>query len=151
VHPESERLGGYRQACREAGVSLDDCLIPVPLAYDHLAEKPLRDAVMANRDATALLAHNDPIAVMACYVLQGLGRCVPEDFSVVGWDDTDPFPDAAGRNQLTSIGFDVVDLGRRAARLLIARIERRQSGDVTVLVAPSLAVRGTTAPPRRRA
>ena len=146
-YPETARLDGYRDACREAGISFDECLIPVQLTHDHLAEEPLRAAVEAHPEATALLAHNDPVAIMACYALQGMGKRIPEDISVVGWDDTDPFPDANGNNQLTSVGFDLIELGRRAARYLIDRLEDRPDGGAPAAIQPQLQVRGSTAPP----
>lgn len=148
--PGSDRLEGYREACERAGVELADCLIPVSIDYDHLAEVPLLAAAAKHPEATALLTHNDPIALMACYALQSLGKRIPADISVVGWDDTDPFLDPQGNNQLTCVGFDLVDMGRRAARILVDRIEGRPVADPPLVMPPTLHVRGTTAPPGRK-
>ncbi len=146
-YPLDERLIGYSDACAEAGLPMAQCLIPVPIVHDFLAEEPLCAALRDHPEATALMAQNDPTALDACYTIQRLGRRIPDDISVIGWDDSDPFPDETGRNQLTSVHFDLVGLGRKAAGNLISLIEGDEVAVDQVVMPPTLMARGTTAPP----
>jgi DNA-binding LacI/PurR family transcriptional regulator len=146
-YPGNERLAGYQDACQGAGLEPINCLIPVSIPLDHLIEQPLRQAIAEHPEATALLTHNDPVAISACYIMQNLGLRIPEDISVVGWDDTDPFPDATGENMLTSIHYDILAMGRLAARQLIARIEGRATDEAPLTMPPTLMPRGSTASP----
>ncbi len=150
-YPENERLAGYGDACAAAGLSLSDCLIPLGIIHDFLLEEPLRNAIKNHPDATALLTLNDPVAIAACYLLQGMGMNIPGNFSVVGWDDSDPFPDTTGKNLLTSIRYDIIDMGRQAAKKLIRLIENPGNAGTDIVMAPTLMVRGSSAAPLQQA
>ncbi len=149
-YPENERLSGYGDACAATGQSLADCLIPLEIIHDFLLEEPLRNAIKNHPDATALLAHNDPVAIAACYLLQGMGMNIPDNLSVVGWDDSDPFPDATGKNLLTSVHYDIIDMGRQAAKNLIGLIEIPGKAGTNIVLPPTLIVRGSTASPFKK-
>ena len=71
---------------------------------------------------TALLCDNDAVAINAMIALQRAGLKVPEQYAVVGFDDTDPFPGADGRNILSSIAVPLEEVGRVAGELLLERI-----------------------------
>lgn len=79
----------------------------------------LRRLLAAQPGATAFLAANDPMAIIATRVLADLGRAVPQAMSVVGFDDTDPIPGPGGANQLTSVALPLEELGAAAARMAI--------------------------------
>ena len=149
-YPENERLAGYGDACAGAGLNLSDCLIPFEIIHDFLLEEPLCNAVKNHPDATALLTHNDPAAIAACYLLQGMGMNIPGNFSVVGWDDSDPFPDTTGKNLLTSIRYDIIDMGRQAAKNLISLIENPGNAGTDIVMAPTLMARGSSAAPMKK-
>jgi LacI family transcriptional regulator len=149
-YPSDERLAGYREACTAAGLAADPCLLPVGITDDHLVLEPLREALRQHPEATALLTLNDPNALHACYALERMGVRIPDDISVVGWDDTDPLPDAAGNNRLTSVAFDIAELGRTAARIVIEALAAPDRPLPHVTMPARLSVRGTTAPPHGR-
>jgi DNA-binding LacI/PurR family transcriptional regulator len=146
-YPSDERLAGYREACAAAGLAADPCLLPVGITDDHLVLEPLREALRQHPEATALLTLNDPNALHACYALDRMGVRIPDDISVVGWDDTDPLPDAAGNNRLTSVAFDIADMGRTAARIVIEALAAPDRPLPNVTMPARLSVRNTTAPP----
>ena len=86
---------------------------------DALARRGLA-AVDLDDDATAAVAHNDIIAIQTIDVLERSGKRVPEDISVVGYDD---IPLAAhSRIRLTTVRSDPARMGRRAAELVIDAI-----------------------------
>ena len=149
-YPSDKRLAGYRDACATAGIHADRCLLPVGITDDHLVEDPLREALRQHPEATALLTLNDPNALHACYAIERIGIRIPDDISVVGWDDTDPLPDAAGHNRLTSVAFDIAEMGRTAARIVFEAIEVQDRPLQHVTMPARLCVRNTTAPPPAR-
>jgi DNA-binding LacI/PurR family transcriptional regulator len=149
-YPLSRRVEGYAAACSQAGLAMESSLSAVPIGHDHEVEVPLAEAVRRHPDATALLALNDPNALYSCYTLKRLGLRIPEDISVVGWDDSDPFPDANGVNQLTSVRFDIAGIGRAAANKLVALAEGAADTPVETVMPPELIARGSTAAPQRK-
>ena len=99
--------------------------------------------------ATALICHNDLVAVDNLDALERAGWNVPADISVVGFDDT---PLAAHhRIDLTSVRCDAVALGRMAASQIFSAIEEGRHATQRRLLECELIVRGTTAPFRSAA
>ena len=73
-----------------------------------------------------------------------LGFHVPEDLSVIGFDDVD----AAEYVGLTTVSQQLFESGRRGAEILLAEIERRSDPAPVARLAPELVVRATTAAPK---
>jgi DNA-binding LacI/PurR family transcriptional regulator len=95
---------------------------------------------------TAVFAANDQMALGAMRALQEADRGIPEDVSVVGFDDIE----VAGylSPPLTTVRQDFDLVGERCVELLVDQIENRRSVPAeTVLVAPRLVVRGSAAAP----
>lgn len=142
--PSSESLAGYKKACRSAGLKASDCLIPIKITHDHLSEEPLLRAIEKHHDATALLTHNDPVALTSFYALREKGISIPKQFSIIGQDDTNPIFDKKGNNSLTSISYNTIEIGRQAANILTDLIEEKtEAKDITFMPA-SLVIRKTT-------
>ncbi|WP_344740239.1 LacI family DNA-binding transcriptional regulator [Microbacterium awajiense] len=137
----AEREAGWRDALADAGVAA-----PVPLRGDWSAASGHRAIVERMPDAiTALFAANDQMALGAMRALAEAGRRVPEDVSVVGFDDV---ADAADyRPPLTTVRQDFDELGERAVHALIAGIEGESTS--VGLVPTRLVERASTMPPRR--
>ncbi|MFJ4221407.1 LacI family DNA-binding transcriptional regulator [Curtobacterium luteum] len=94
-------------------------------------------------DVTAVFAANDVMAIGALSGLAERGLRVPEDVSVIGYDDT---PVAASRYVgLTSIDDRSVEIGRGAGERLLARIADPGAPAQEILVEPRLVARRTTA------
>ncbi|MEV6118325.1 LacI family DNA-binding transcriptional regulator [Streptomyces sp. NPDC052109] len=94
---------------------------------------------------TALFAVNDMASVGALSAAGELGLRVPHDLSVVGYDNT-----SISRLRhvwLTTVDTAPYEIGRRAARCLLDRFERPDGEGSVHLAAPTLEIRGTTAPP----
>jgi len=93
---------------------------------------------------TALFAYNDISAVGAIRAIKETGLRVPEDISVVGFDD---IREAAYHlPSLTTVRQPLRKIGALAAETLIERIEGRDGHEAGILVEPELVVRESTAP-----
>jgi LacI family transcriptional regulator len=97
-----------------------------------------------NRAFTALFAYNDNSAVAAISVFQDAGVRVPENVSVIGFDD---IPLASYSNPtLTTVRQPLQKMGEIAARTLLDRIENRSKYVAEIAIEPELIVRQSTGP-----
>lgn len=134
------RIEGWRDALTEAGIEGETLI-----EGDWSAECGYREGlkIAADRSVTALFVANDQMALGVLRALNELGVRVPEDISVVGFDDQ---PESAYFiPPLTTVAQDFEELGRRCIGLLLDRLESGSTG-TPVTVAPRLVVRSTTAP-----
>ncbi|WP_461006001.1 LacI family DNA-binding transcriptional regulator [Streptomyces capparidis] len=95
---------------------------------------------------TAVFVCNDTACVGALSAAEQLGLRVPEDVSLVGYDNT--YVSQLRHLWLTTVDNAGHEVGRRAARLLLDRIADPARPAGLHLAAPALEVRGTTGPPR---
>ena len=94
---------------------------------------------------TALFAYNDISALGAMRAFKEAGRRVPEDISVVGFDDVSVASFSVPT--LTTVRQPLLEMGRIAAQTLIDRIEERAGYEPEIAVEPELIVRASTIPP----
>ena len=101
----------------------------------------------AEPDCTAIFVANDQMALGVLRALHEKGRRVPQDVSVVGFDD---IPDAGSYlPPLTTVHQDFAEVGRRCVQGLLDQIRRHELEPGTVLVPTTLIERASTAPPPR--
>jgi DNA-binding LacI/PurR family transcriptional regulator len=124
-------------------------LEPIVVRSEHTdtaGEKAVRELLSTySRDElpTALVAGNDFNAVGAISALEEAGLRVPEDVSVVGYDNTSL---AALRHlSLTTVDQPRTEMGRLALETLLERVRGERAKSVRHLLQPSLVVRSTTA------
>ncbi|TCC08551.1 LacI family DNA-binding transcriptional regulator [Kribbella soli] len=100
------------------------------------------DLLAAGGVFDALICANDLLAVGLMHELAAAGLEVPRDVAVVGMDDSElaeqSFP------PLTSVNLGSAERGRRAAELLLARIEDNERAPRRIVVQPSLSIRRST-------
>lgn len=115
------RRKGYEQALNEFGISLDPSLV---VEGDWTFGSGFQAAVtllQRHPRLTGLFCQNDRMAIAAMQAVQQSGRHVPDDVSVIGFDD---IPDAAYANPaLTTMRQSAEEIGEVAARLLFEKIE----------------------------
>jgi LacI family transcriptional regulator len=109
---------------------------------------PATELVNRGVDFTALVCYNDMSAFGAIRALKDHRLNVPEDISVVGFDD---IQGAAYHNpSLTTIRQPLQNMGKVAARILLQRIRGQATFPDTVPILPELVIRESTSPPRTR-
>jgi LacI family transcriptional regulator len=92
---------------------------------------------------TALFAYNDNSAIGAIWALKEAGLRVPEDVSVVGFDD---IPIASFANPaLTTVRQPLVRMGEIAAQTLVSQIEERAESVSQIAIEPEFVIRDSTA------
>jgi DNA-binding LacI/PurR family transcriptional regulator len=139
-----ERLRGYRDALQAAGIAwpsvpiLEAGGLTVPL-FD-IAANELLDA----HDITAMLAVNDELALAVLRACRRRGIAVPEELSVVGFDDVP----AAAEAGLATVHQSFLEKGRVAAQLLTDD-PARSSGPKSILLPTHFVARTSTAAPSR--
>jgi DNA-binding LacI/PurR family transcriptional regulator len=107
---------------------------------------PLAKQLVASKQAfTALFAYNDISAIGAIRAFQQAGLRVPDDVSVVGFDDIQSA--AYLSPPLTTVRQPLQEMGEIAARTLLDRIEKQVKYVAEISVAPEFVVRDSTAPP----
>ncbi|MDX2599794.1 LacI family DNA-binding transcriptional regulator [Streptomyces caniscabiei] len=112
------RAASWRETLREAGARVHE-----PLVGDWSADSgyALGRRLAARPEVTAVFVSNDQMALGLLRALHEAGRRVPDDVSVVGYDD---IPEAAHLlPPLTTIRTDFPEIGRRALRLLLTQLD----------------------------
>jgi LacI family transcriptional regulator len=120
---ESARLreAGFRRAMADAGATVDEALVRVGGYRPETAEGPARELLTHREPPTAVFAANDLSAIATMDVARALGLSVPEDLSVIGFDNV---PEAAfAHPPLTTVSQPLQRMGAEALRLLVDLID----------------------------
>ncbi|HEY1318737.1 MAG TPA: substrate-binding domain-containing protein, partial [Streptosporangiaceae bacterium] len=139
------RLDGYRAAMDAAGVPADPRLVRISTLY---VEGGLRDGLellRRPRRPTAIFTANDLQALGVYEAARQLGLRIPQDLSVVGFDDL-PFTQWSGP-PMTTVRQPLTDMGAAAAEMVLTLASGRQPASTRVELATTLVVRQSTAPP----
>jgi LacI family transcriptional regulator len=144
VTPSAERITGYRQALDEGGIPVDEALI-VKGDFQYESGYQAACQLLAMDDPpTAIFACNDLMAVGAISAAVEVGRRVPTDLSVVGFDDVRLASFA--NPPLTTIVQPKYEMGVIAATMLLERIREHEIPPRRQMLDTSLLVRRSTAP-----
>lgn len=138
-----ERLEGYREALHDFGLSLSDDLI---IQGDWSSGSGHQAAVQLLKEPgafTAIFALNDRMAFGAIRGLQEAGCHVPNDYSVVGYDNS-PLASLI-YPPLTTIVQPLEYFGERAAAILIDTVLQGDTNPVEICAEPRLIIRDSTA------
>jgi DNA-binding LacI/PurR family transcriptional regulator len=100
--------------------------------------------LLADDRPSAIFAASDTQAFGVIAAARELGLRVPEDLSIVGYDDIE----AADYVGLTTVRQQLFESGRRGAEILLAEIAQRSVEPPVAELQPDLVVRATTAPPK---
>src|SRR5699024_308941 len=116
-----DRIAGYRAALEMHGVEFQPDLVSSGPMHREAIERRMADLVGSGLAFSAVFAATDEIAAGALAALSGAGLRVPDDVSVVGYND-DPISSYLSP-QLTTVHVPKLDLGRLAARSALHPVE----------------------------
>ena len=135
----NERVSGWRSTVLACGAKLHP-----PLRGDWTARSgyDLASQVLSQREITAVFAANDQMALGFLRAAHEAGRSVPEDLSIVGFDDIDEAPYLTP--PLTTVSQPFSDLGRQSFSLLLDEISEGRRISEPPLISPSLVIRSST-------
>lgn len=138
----ADRLAGYRAALEAAGIAADPALVEEG-GYDASSGHRAMVALLARGRPDAVFVASDVVALGAIGAIREAGLSVPEDISVVGFDD---IPLAAYFDPpLTTIRLPANELGLAAGTALLDLIAGREV-PIRTLLATRIVVRSSTAP-----
>jgi DNA-binding LacI/PurR family transcriptional regulator len=144
--PEAaDRVRGWRDALQAGGATL-----PPALEGDWSARSghELALQLVDDPNVTAIFVANDQMALGALRALHESGRRIPQDVSVVGFDDIPEAPYFTP--PLTTVRQDFDEMGRRGLRLLLDTISAPDGSPAHHEVVPGLIVRASSGPPPAR-
>lgn len=142
----TERLRGFRVGLAEYGLRVEErYLLAGGYTFESGMECGARLLAM-EEPPTAVFAGNDEMAVGVYQAVVRAGRSVPDDLSIVGFDDS-PIATRIWP-MLTTVRLPIEYMGRTAAQLLISQHDRAaMEPPAATSVMPRLIVRSSTAPP----
>ena len=145
VQSSRDRMDAYREVLNEHGIeSREEWRLFAGFTQGAGREAGRQMLLHESERPTAIFAANDVTALGVLEVAEGLGLRVPEDLSVVGYDDISYA--SLPRIQLTTIAQPAIEMGQIAAGWLLRSLEDEDVPPLQRILTPRLVVRSTTAP-----
>ncbi|OMH33091.1 LacI family DNA-binding transcriptional regulator [Tersicoccus sp. Bi-70] len=142
--PGEERRAGYIAALAAAGLPVDERLV-VPGAFRFEDGLAATDLLAAPEPPTAVFAASDAVALGVLEAARRTGRRVPEDLSVIGFDDS--YAASSASPPLTTVNQPLAEMGHVAVRAALAGVRGEAATSAPVQLGTRLVVRGSTAAP----
>jgi len=140
----SDRLDGYRRALSEAGLTANPSLTERGDWSATSGYQATQRLLSADQPFSAIFAQNDRMAVGAIRALRKADLCVPDDVSIIGFDD---IPLASYFDPpLTTLRQPTVESGAQAARLLVETIQNPGRPPEQISIKARLVERASCAP-----
>ena len=140
VPASTDRMQGFREAMWNAALRSD--LIEYSGLDRDDGEMAMGRLLATGLEIDAVFAASDAMAADAMWALQILGRRVPEDVAVIGFDDS-PIA-AATQPPMTSVRQPVEDMGREMTKLVLTHPGKQGQAPQQMILSPELAVREST-------
>lgn len=138
------RFMGYERALASVGIAPRSDLIALGAHSRYEARELAARMLAADHHPTAVFAASDTQALGVISAAHDAGIHVPDDLSVVGYDDIE-IADYVG---LTTVRQHLFESGRLGAELLLSEVRARSATPPSIVLPPEVVVRGTTAPPK---
>jgi LacI family transcriptional regulator len=145
VRPSVDRIRGYVSALQDAGLPVRDELLAWTPGFDAAHAAGQADRLLGlPTPPTALFAADNQTTQAAYTAVRRAGRRIPDDVSLVGFDDLDWT--ALVDPPITVVAQSPIDMGRITARMLFDRIKGGNAAAERVVLPTRLLVRGSTRP-----
>jgi len=123
IEDGQSRVAGYQRALSEAGIELDERKIVKAFPDEEGGNYAMSEVMARDLGITALFAYNDAMAAGAVMMLQDAGWDVPQQVSIVGFDDV--ILARIIKPHLTTIRYPVNEMGALAAQLVLHELDPR--------------------------
>jgi GntR family transcriptional regulator, arabinose operon transcriptional repressor len=138
------RMQGFIRAFREHGLPFFPEMV---ISYtteemDTVLLENVKQFFVSTEFPTAIVCYNDQLALQAVNILRDLGKNVPEDVSIVGYDDS--FLAQASDIKLTTITHPKMKMGIDAANWIVSAVEKTGDTANSIVYEPELVVRNST-------
>lgn len=137
-----DRLEGYWEALKEAGIRRDSALICEGDFSPQSGYEAMSGIIRKGVSFDGVFAANDQMAIGALRALEVAGISVPEDVKIVGYDNT--FVSSMVNPSLTTISVPSFQMGTSAAHLLLDRMKQQNSDPRRILLEYELLIRRST-------
>ncbi|MNC49149.1 HTH-type transcriptional regulator DegA [compost metagenome] len=144
VSSSQERIRGFREQLQQAGHTLASERIRASSADLHAAKQEVLQLLSDIERPTGLFCCNDIQAIGALQAAKELGLRVPEDVSIIGFDNT--ILASVTSPPLTTIAQPIEELGRHAVDILIEELKDHNKQPQQKVLKPELVVRESTGP-----
>ena len=138
-----KRLKGYKKVLEDAGIAFNDQYIVDGAFSEQKAEEVAVQLLNDFPEITAIFCASDLMAMGVIKAAQTIGRKIPEELSIIGFDDI--ILASYVNPPLTTIAQDKYQIGYESAKLLIEMLEGKNNRRVKILD-NQLVIRETTAP-----
>lgn len=140
------RLQGYIQALQRSGIAIDNaCIVRGDFTFE-AGKEALKTLMALANPPEAVFCHSDIMALGVIAQAKNMGLRVPEDLSVIGFDDIElaQYSDPP----LTTVAQPRFAIGAEAMMLLLEQLEGKTVSNGSRLLEFKLEIRASTAPPR---
>jgi len=138
-----DRYQGYCEALAQAGIPVRSEYYKQGPHGRHVAHRLTEELLALPDPPTAIFAASDTQAMGVMEAARAAGFRVPEDLSIVGYDDIEVAPYLG----LTTVHQPMYQMGMRGVELLLEVVEEPKDGPVVEVLPVELVVRSSTAPP----
>lgn len=147
----NKRLQGLERAYQDRGLDGGELSCSIETNTEGVFEPATILGLLNDRPRiTAIVAPNDFAAVRLWKTLARAGIRIPEDISIVSFDDTDEILDSNGDNMLTTVRNPLSEIGQEGARLVLRAINGQVQNVQNIVLPAELIVRHSTAAARSR-
>ncbi len=118
-----ERMEGYKSTLKAAGIECNPALVRNAFPNEEGGSHAMRDLLESGEEFTAVFGFNDAMVAGAISVLREEGVQIPQEVSVVGFDDI--MYARFVHPKLTTVRYPIQEMGARAAELALAMLDKR--------------------------
>ena len=136
-----DRLAGYERAIKAHGLDIWIYNMEGSSFRRESGYKAASEAIKSGSLPQALICANDIVALSAIEAFENNGYEVPEDISVIGFDDI-PYA-ALHKINLTTVAQPKYEIGSLAAQIILDKIGSRSGKGEKIILEPTLVIRGT--------
>lgn len=143
ISPSQDRMRGYKEALEEHNIPLQTEITSYADFTREAGRRVMKRYLKLSDPPTAIFAANDMIALGAIEAIEEEGLLVPDDISVIGYDDISYA--SLPRIMLTTVAQPMYDMGFMAAEYILDVVEGKRKEKLQKILRPKLVVRKTCA------